>query len=42
MSSTARAIIVVDDEIELATLYKEFLEKEGYNVVSFTDPVSAF
>lgn len=42
MSSSARSIIVVDDEIELATLYKEFLEKEGYNAVSFTDPVSAF
>ena len=40
--SSARSIIVVDDEIELATLYKEFLEKEGYNTVSFTNPVSAF
>jgi CheY-like chemotaxis protein len=42
MSSFARSIIVVDDEMELATLFKAFLEKEGYNAVSFTDPVSAF
>jgi CheY-like chemotaxis protein len=42
MSSAARSIIVVDDEIELATLFKAFLEKEGYNAVSFIDPVLAF
>ncbi len=33
-----RSIIVVDDELELASLFKEFLRKEGYDVVSFTDP----
>jgi CheY-like chemotaxis protein len=33
---------VIDDEIELASLFKEFLGKEGYTVVSFTDPVLAF
>jgi DNA-binding NtrC family response regulator len=33
---------VIDDEIELASLFKEFLRKEGYDVVSFTDPVLAF
>jgi DNA-binding NtrC family response regulator len=33
---------VIDDEIDLASLYKEFLKKEGYNVVSFTDPELAF
>jgi CheY-like chemotaxis protein len=33
---------VIDDEIELASLFKEFLRKEGYTVVSFTDPVLAF
>jgi CheY-like chemotaxis protein len=31
----------VDDELELACLFKEFLNNEGYNVVSFTDPVLA-
>lgn len=37
-SLSAHSIIVIDDEIELASLFKEFLEKQGYNVVSFTDP----
>ena len=41
-SLSAHSIIVIDDEIELASLFKEFLEKEGYNVVSFTDPELAF
>ena len=39
--STSRSIIVVDDELELACLFKEFLKNQGYNVVSFTDPVLA-
>ena len=41
-SLSTHSIIVIDDEIELASLFKEFLEKEGYNVVSFTDPELAF
>ena len=39
--SISRSIILVDDELELACLFKEYLKKEGYNVVSFTDPVLA-
>jgi len=39
--SMSRSIIVVDDELELASLFKAFLKKEGYDVVSFTDPVLA-
>src|SRR5215211_43589 len=39
--SVSRSIIVVDDELELACLFKEFLNNEGYDVVSFTDPVLA-
>jgi len=31
----------VDDEIELADLFKEFLKKEGFNAISFTDPIMA-
>ncbi|CAN5646584.1 hypothetical protein BH23THE1_BH23THE1_25940 [soil metagenome] len=41
-SLSAPSIMVIDDEIELASLFKEFLRKEGYNVVSFTDPILAF
>ena len=39
--STSRSIIVVDDELELASLFKAFLKNEGYDVISFTDPVIA-
>ncbi len=35
--SISRSIIVVDDELELASLFKAFLENEGYDVVSFTN-----
>ena len=41
MSSAIRSIIVVDDEIELATLFKTFLRKEGYDTTSFSDPLIA-
>ena len=40
-SSSDKSIIIVDDEIELADLFKEFLKKEGFNVISFTDPIMA-
>ena len=39
--SISRSIIVVDDELELACLFKAFLKNEGYDVDSFTDPVLA-
>ena len=35
-------ILIVDDEQELATLYREFLIGMGFVVVSFTDPLMAF
>ncbi len=40
-SLSARSIIIVDDELELASLFKTFLKNQGYNVVSFTDPILA-
>ena len=36
------SILVVDDELELESLFKEFLRNEGHNVICFTDPVLAF
>jgi DNA-binding response OmpR family regulator len=36
-----KSVIVVDDEIDLSSLYKTFLIKEGYNVLSFSDPFMA-
>jgi len=35
------SILIVDDEMELASLYKEYLETKGYEVVSFTNPLLA-
>ena len=35
------SIIVKYDEIELATLFKAYLIREGYNAKSFTDPLLA-
>ena len=33
--------MVVDDEVELANLFRSFLQNEGYNAISFVDPVLA-
>jgi len=33
--------MVVDDEMELANMFRSFLENEGYNAISFVDPVLA-
>jgi DNA-binding response OmpR family regulator len=33
--------MVVDDEVELANLFRIFLEREGYNAITFIDPVMA-
>lgn len=41
MPSSAFSIMVVDDEEEIAILFKRFLEKSGYNSVYFTDPILA-
>jgi CheY-like chemotaxis protein len=34
-------ILIVDDEEELTTLYKEFVRTMGYDTVSFTNPLLA-
>src|SRR5690349_21621667 len=40
-TSDSASIIVVDEEMELSSLFEKFLTKEGYDVVSFSDPVLA-
>lgn len=40
-SSTSLSFLVVDDEQELANLYKEFIKGIGYEAVSFTNPILA-
>ena len=34
------SVMVVEDEKELAALFKVFLEKMGYDTVTFTDPMA--
>jgi CheY-like chemotaxis protein len=36
------SVLIVDDEEELASLYKEFIIRMGYDAVSFTNPLLAF
>jgi DNA-binding NtrC family response regulator len=38
MSMSSVSVIVVDDEIELANLFKAYLQKIGFDTVSFTNP----
>ena len=41
MSMLNESIMVVDDEPSLSTLFNDFLTREGYDVVSFTNPLLA-
>jgi CheY-like chemotaxis protein len=36
------SILVIDDEVDLSLLLKQFLSGLGFNAVSFTDPLLAF
>ncbi|MDQ4073157.1 MAG: response regulator [Thermoproteota archaeon] len=36
------SILVVDDEVSLANMFRQFLVKLGYDAVSFTNPLLAF
>jgi DNA-binding NtrC family response regulator len=36
------SILVVDDEIDIGLLLKQFLPRYGFNVVSFTNSLLAF
>ena len=40
--ATAKAIAIIDDEIDLVNLFQEALEKNGFKVCAFTDPIQAF
>ena len=37
----SKSVIVIDDEIELSSIFKTFLRKEGYDTISFSDPLIA-
>ena len=41
-SSSSLSILIVDDEAELATLFKDFFQGLGIDAVAFTNPLLAF
>jgi DNA-binding NtrC family response regulator len=38
----AKAIAIIDDEVDLVNLFHEALEKNGFKVCTFIDPIQAF
>src|ERR671912_7603 len=38
----AKAIAIIDDEVDLVNLFQEALENKGFKVSTFIDPVQAF
>ena len=38
----AKAIVILDDEADLVNLFREALERDGFKVCSFTDPIQAY
>ena len=40
--ATAKTIAIIDDEVDLVNLFQEALEKNGFKVCAFTDPIQAF
>ena len=38
----SKAIAIIDDEVDLVTLFREVLEMEGLRVCTFTDSIEAY
>ena len=38
----AKSLAIVDDDDNIADLFKDVLEDDGYTVVAFTDSIEAF
>jgi DNA-binding NtrC family response regulator len=38
----AKAIAIIDDEVDLVNLFQEALENNGFKVSTFIDPIQAF
>jgi DNA-binding response OmpR family regulator len=41
LASFSKNILVLDDELEIVSLIKHFLQRHGYHVFGFTDPMLA-
>ena len=42
MSLPSQSILTVDDEFDIVAVLRQVLQKQGYTVFGFTDPVLAF
>ena len=40
--AATKAIAIIDDEVDLVNLFQEALEKNGFKVCAFADPIQAF
>jgi DNA-binding NtrC family response regulator len=40
--AAAKAIAIIDDEVDLMNLFQEALENNGFKVCVFTDPIQAY
>ena len=40
--AAAKTSVIIDDEVDLVNLFQEALEKNGFKVCAFTDPIQAF
>lgn len=38
----SKAIAIIDDEVDLVTLFREALEMEGLQICTFTDSIEAY
>jgi DNA-binding NtrC family response regulator len=38
----AKAIAIIDDEVDLVNLFQEILESDGFKVCAFNDPIQAY
>ncbi|MGH9980146.1 MAG: hypothetical protein ACRD6U_01185 [Nitrososphaeraceae archaeon] len=38
----AKSIAIIDDDVDIADLFKDVLEDDGYTVVAFNDSIAAF
>lgn len=36
-----KSIAIIDDDVDIANLFKDVIEDDGYTVVAFTDPIAA-
>ena len=38
----SKCVLIIEDDVDLSSIYKSVFQKTGYNAISFTDPILAF